>query len=61
MELATAGRVMAQGEVPNNMFMPSGMGETLDVGRDLGVGVTRYKAPRGELEGDIAHVAVTLD
>lgn len=39
----------------------AGGGETLDIGRDLGVTVTDYATPRGAIEGDVPHVVVTLD
>ena len=38
-----------------------GGGETLDIGRDLGVTVTDYATPRGAIEGDVSHVRVDFD
>ena len=41
--------------------MPAGGGETLDIGRDLGVTLTNYATPHGEIEGDIPHVSIDFD
>lgn len=47
--------------LPNNIVFAAGNGETLDVGRDLGVTVTDYATPHGDIEGDISHVRITFD
>ncbi len=52
---------LARVPLPSAVLMPSGGGETLDVGRDLGVPVTNYHTPRGAIEGDIPHVTVDFD
>ena len=52
---------LARGRLPNNAFQVAGGGETLDVGRDLGVTVTDYATPHGEIEGDIRHVSIDFD
>lgn len=44
-----------------NVLRAAGGGETLDIGRDLGVPVTIYNTPDGEFEGEIPHVEITLD
>jgi len=41
--------------------MPSGLGETLDIGRDLGVTVTDYPTLGGQMEGEVPHVSITFD
>ena len=46
---------------PQAMLMPAGGGETLDVGRDLGVPVTDYATPHGAIEGDVPHVSIDFD
>lgn len=53
--------VIAEGRVPRTLFGTAGLGETLDVGRDLGVTVVDYVTRRGELEGDVPHAAITFD
>ena len=52
---------LATGEVARTFLMPAGLGETLDLGRDLGVDVTDYPGGRDAFEGEIRHVAITLD
>jgi len=59
--LSTGGGDLAQVQLPASMLIPSGNGETLDIGRDLGVPVTQYRTPGGAIEGDIPHVRVTFD
>lgn len=59
--LSANGEELARGSLPTTIFMPAGGGETLDIGRDLGVAVTRYATPGGRIEGEIARVTVTLD
>lgn len=48
-------------KVSLNFLIPSGNGELLDIGRDLGVPVTDYKTPHGAIEGDISHVRIDFD
>jgi arylsulfatase A-like enzyme len=59
--LSSGGTELARGAVPLNYVMPAGGGETLDIGRDLGVTVTDYPTPRGRIEGDVPHVKVDID
>lgn len=59
--LTSGGTTYAVAELPVNVLAVAGGGETLDIGRDLGVGVTAYATHRGEIEGDIPHVAITFD
>jgi arylsulfatase len=59
--LSAGGVELAKGHLPDNAFTPSGGGETLDVGRDLGVTVTDYATPHGRIEGDVPHVAIDFD
>ncbi|MCJ2179168.1 arylsulfatase [Novosphingobium album (ex Hu et al. 2023)] len=56
--LSAGGEEYAQLDVPVNYFSPSGNGESLDIGRDLGVPVTKYVTPHGMIEGDVPHVTV---
>lgn len=59
--LSSGGSEMAKVGVPMNVMMFAGNGETLDVGRDLGVPVTAYNTPNGTIEGDIPHVRIVFD
>jgi arylsulfatase A-like enzyme len=59
--LSSAGQELARLPLPGSILMPSGGGETLDVGRDLGVTVTDYATPRGRIEGDVPHVSIDFD
>ncbi|MDG2004239.1 MAG: arylsulfatase [Novosphingobium sp.] len=59
--LSSGGSEMAEVAVPMSVMMFAGGGETLDVGRDIGVAVTQYKTKQGAIEGDIPHVRVTID
>ena len=59
--ISAAGTEVARGSVPVNYFNPAGGGETLDIGRDLGVTVTDYPTERGKIEGDLPHVRVDFD
>lgn len=59
--LSAGGTEVGRGSVPISYFNPAGGGETLDIGRDLGVTVTDYPTPRGQLEGDVPHVTVDFD
>ncbi|TCU57852.1 arylsulfatase [Novosphingobium sp. PhB57] len=59
--LSANGAALASGRLPTSMLMAAGNGETLDVGRDLGVPVTAYRSPQGRIEGDIAHLSLDFD
>lgn len=53
-------REILAGAIPTTFLTPAGLGEQLDVGRDTGVPVTRYRIPMGRLEGEIRHVWFTF-
>ena len=59
--LSANGKELARGPLPGNMLMPAGGGETLDIGRDIGVTVTDYATRRGVLEGDVPHLSIDFD
>jgi arylsulfatase A-like enzyme len=59
--LSAGGAELGRLKLPNSMLMAAGNGETLDIGRDLGVTVTEYRTPQGRIEGDIAHVGFDFD
>ncbi len=59
--LSAGGVELGQVRLPTSVLMPAGNGETLDIGRDIGVAVTGYRTPQGRIEGDIAHVAIDFD
>lgn len=59
--LSADGQELARLHLPVNYLIPAGGGETLDIGRDLGVPVTNYRTPNGTIEGDVTHVSVTFD
>ncbi|MBW8785824.1 MAG: arylsulfatase [Novosphingobium sp.] len=59
--LSSGGTELARGILPGNVLMPAGGGETLDIGRDLGVPVTDYRTPHGELQGDVPRLTVDFD
>ncbi|MBV1690647.1 sulfatase-like hydrolase/transferase [Novosphingobium sp. G106] len=59
--LSADGAELGQVKLPGSVLMPSGNGETLDIGRDLGVTVTDYRTPHGRIEGDIPHVTIDFD
>jgi len=48
-------------DIEHNAIMFAGGGETLDVGRDIGVPVIEYSTPQGAIEGDIPHVRIAFD
>ena len=48
-------------DLPTSVIMPAGNGETLDVGRDLGVPVADYTSRHGRIEGDVSHVSIDFD
>jgi len=53
--------VLATGAIPRTFLLPAGLGETLDLGRDLGVDVTAYPDGKDGFEGEIPHVSIVLD
>ena len=54
-------RRYSRGDMPTRIVTPAGNGETMDIGRDLGVPVTAYATPFGEIEGDIPRLAIDFD
>lgn len=59
--LSAGGVDYAHVHLPEMRVTPAGGGETLDIGRDLGVPVTDYATPHGAFEGDIPHVSIDFD
>jgi arylsulfatase len=59
--LSADGTQLVQVNLPTSMLLAAGNGETLDVGRDLGVPVTDYRTPQGRIEGDISRVSFDFD
>ncbi len=59
--LSAGGVEMARVTIDVPMLMPAGGGETMDVGRDLGVTVIDYATPHGAIEGDVPHVVIDFD
>jgi arylsulfatase len=59
--ISANGAEVARVTTPPGMLALAGGGESLDIGRDLGVTVTQYATPHGAIEGDVPHVVVTLD
>ncbi len=59
--VSAGGTEFLRAHVPLNFVTFAGGGETLDIGRDLGVPVTDYPTGHGVIEGDIPHVRVTFD
>ncbi|MFA7603464.1 MAG: arylsulfatase [Novosphingobium sp.] len=59
--LSADGAELAKVALPTSMLLAAGNGETLDIGRDLGVTVTDYRTPQGQIEGDIPHVTIDFD
>lgn len=57
-QVSAGGKVLASGDIAENFFLPLGVGELFDAGRDTGVPVTAYRTPQGVLEGEIRHVAI---
>lgn len=55
------GQPVASVMVPRTIISPAGLGETTDVGRDIGVTVTDYASHRGELEGEVPKLVITFD
>jgi arylsulfatase len=59
--LGADGTELARVRLPTSMLLAAGNGETLDVGRDLGVPVTRYETPHGRFQGEIPRVTIDFD
>lgn len=59
--LSSDGTEFATLRIPTSMLLAAGNGETLDIGRDLGVTVTDYRTPHGAIEGDIPRVSFDFD
>lgn len=59
--LSADGKDVAQVRLPTSILLPAGGGETLDIGRDLGVTVMDYRTPHGRIEGDIPRVTIVFD
>jgi arylsulfatase len=59
--LSSGGAELARVKLQTNVLMPAGGGESLDIGRDLGVTVTDYRTPHGAIEGDVPHVTIDFD
>lgn len=59
--LSSGTQELAHLRLPSSVLMPAGTGESLDIGRDLGVTVTDYRTPHGMIEGDIPHVTIDFD
>jgi len=59
--LTANGADVTKVSLPVAMLMPAGGGETIDIGRDLGVPVVDYGRPHGAIEGDVPHVTITFD
>jgi arylsulfatase A-like enzyme len=60
-KILSEGKLLASGEIEANFFLPLGVGEKFDAGRDTGVPVTQYSAPQGSLEGEIQHVSINFE
>jgi arylsulfatase A-like enzyme len=59
--LSSGSKEFARLELPTSILQPAGNGETLDIGRDIGVAVTDYATPHGIIEGDVSHVSIDFD
>jgi arylsulfatase A-like enzyme len=59
--ISSGGEELERVKLPSAILMPAGGGETLDVGRDIGVPVIDYARPHGAIEGDVPHVTVDFD
>jgi arylsulfatase len=59
--LSSGGADLASVRLPTSVLMAAGNGESLDIGRDLGVTVTDYPTPHGAIEGDVPHVRFDFD
>lgn len=60
-EIISRTTVIGSGEIPATFFIPLGVGERLDIGRDTGVTVTDYRTPEGNIEGDVPYLRLLLD
>lgn len=60
-EISSGGKVLAAADIAANFFLPLGVGERFDAGRDTGVPVTDYRSPLGALEGNIRHISVEYE
>ena len=60
-ELRSGESVLATGEVPMTFFIPLGVGERLDVGRDTGVAVADHPTASGALQGEVTHLELTFE
>ncbi len=52
--------MIGEGRIAKTFLSPAGLGETLDVGRDRGVAVTRYATREATFSGTIRHVGIAL-
>jgi len=52
--------LLAEGRMSKTIIGTAGIGETFDIGRDTGVPVTTYRTAAGRLQGEVAHVRVSL-
>jgi arylsulfatase len=59
--ISYSGEALASGHIGKIFMGPAGLGETLDIGRDIGVAVTDYPTHRGAIEGDITYVVIDFD
>lgn len=59
--ISSGGEHLAAGRVPKTFLTPAGLGETLDIGRDIGVAVTEYATHRGELQGEVPKLTIKFD
>jgi arylsulfatase len=59
--LSSGGEEYASVDIPQSIIMFAGNGETLDIGRDMGVPVADYHVKDGAIEGDVPHVKITFD
>ena len=59
--ISSGGEELGRAKLPSAILMPAGGGETLDVGRDIGVPVIDYATPHGAIEGAVPHVTVDFD
>lgn len=49
---------LARVQMPCTVLFAAGNGETLDIGRDLGVTVTEYRTSQGRIEGYFPHITI---
>lgn len=60
-QLRHKGATIASGRIPRTWSMAAPNAEMIDVGRDTGVPVTRYRKAGGRFDGQISHVSLTFD